>query len=80
VWRDYIKREKNAINVIGAIARKNLRMEVFSRIRLAARERWMDTNANKVLTNYMRIFKAALIRKAFSKWRIINYSELVTDM
>ena len=29
VWRDYIKQEKNAVNVIGAIARKTLRMEVF---------------------------------------------------
>ena len=42
VWADYIKREKNAINVIGAIARKNLRMEVFSRIRLVARERFLE--------------------------------------
>lgn len=28
-WRDYVKREKNAVNVIGAIARRTLRMEVF---------------------------------------------------
>lgn len=42
VWADYIKQEKNAINVIGAIARKNMRMEVFSRIRRAARENYLD--------------------------------------
>ena len=29
VWRDFIKAEKNAVNVIGAIARRTLRMEVF---------------------------------------------------
>jgi hypothetical protein len=29
VWRDFIKSEKNAVNVIGAIARRTLRMEVF---------------------------------------------------
>jgi hypothetical protein len=80
VWRDFIKREKNAINVIGAIARKNLRMEVFSRIRLAARERWLDQNATKVLSNFMRLFKASLVRKAFSKWRVVNYGHLVEDM
>ena len=80
VWADFIKREKNAINVIGAIARKNLRMEVFSRIRLAARERWMDQHATKVLSNFMRLFKASLVKKAFSKWRVVNYAEVVQDM
>jgi uncharacterized protein YcbX len=29
VWRDYLRQEKNACNVIGAIARKTLRTEVF---------------------------------------------------
>ena len=28
-WRDFIKREKNAVNVIGAIARRTLRTEVW---------------------------------------------------
>ena len=28
-WRDYVRREKNAVNVIGAIARRTLRIEVF---------------------------------------------------
>jgi len=30
------------VNVIGAIARRTLRIEVFQRIRLAARENWKD--------------------------------------
>lgn len=62
MWADYIKREKNAVNVIGAIARKHLRMEVFSRIRLVARERYLEVNAEKVITNFARIFKASLVR------------------
>lgn len=28
-WRDFVRREKNAVNVIGAIARRTLRTEVF---------------------------------------------------
>lgn len=28
-WKDYVKREKNAVNVIGALARRTLRTEVF---------------------------------------------------
>ena len=41
-WRDYVKREKNAVNVIGAIARRTLRIEVFQRIRMVAREKFLD--------------------------------------
>jgi hypothetical protein len=80
VWVDYIKREKNAINVIGAIARKYLRMEVFSRIRLVARERYLEQNAEKIMTNFARMFKASLVRKAFSKWRVKTYGEVVQEM
>jgi len=43
--------------VIGAIARKQLRMEVFSRIRLVARERYLEQNAEKIMTNFFRMFK-----------------------
>jgi len=43
--------------VIGAIARKNLRMEVFSRVRLVARENHLDSRAEKLLTKYVRIWK-----------------------
>lgn len=28
-WREYVRREKNAVNVIGAIARRTMRIEVF---------------------------------------------------
>lgn len=34
--------EKNAVNVIGAIVRRRLRAEVFERIRLVGRERYLD--------------------------------------
>jgi len=65
VWADYIKKEKNAINVIGAIARKNLRMEVFTRIRLVARENFLDDRANRILNNYFRLLKQRLLGNAF---------------
>lgn len=77
VWRDYIKKEKNAINVIGAIARKNMRMEVFSRIRLVARENFLDNRAERIITNYARMLKQRLVTNAFSKWRVNNYSCMV---
>ncbi len=57
VWAEFIKREKNAINVIGAITRKYLKQEVFSRIRLTARENYLEANAERVITNYARLFK-----------------------
>lgn len=80
VWADFIKREKNAINVIGAIARKNLRMEVFSRIRLVARERYLEQNAERILTNFGRMFKQGLLRKSYGKWRRAAYSQVVREM
>ena len=80
MWADYIKKEKNAVNVIGAITRKLLRMEVFSRIRLVARERYLDMNAEKVVSNFARIFKRSLVRGAYSKWRQVTYGEVVNDM
>ncbi len=68
-WRDYVRREKNAVNVIGAIARRTLRIEVFRRIRMAARERFLDKNAERVCKNLYDMFKHANIKKAFSRWR-----------
>jgi len=79
-WADFIKKEKNAVNVIGAIARKQLRMEVFSRIRLVARENYLEANSEKIITNFARMFKANLVRKAYSKWRMVAYSEVVGEM
>jgi hypothetical protein len=57
VWREYIKKEKNAVNVIGALARKTLRMEVFQRIRLVARENYLDKDANRKMNTYFRLIK-----------------------
>jgi hypothetical protein len=77
VWKDYVRREKNAIHVIGAITRKYLRMEVFSRIRLVARENFLDQRAEKLLIKYARLWKQKLIGHFFSKWRVNNYKKMV---
>ena len=57
VWRDYIRQERNAVNVIGAIARKTLRMEVFYRIRLVARENFLDKDANRKMSHFFNLVK-----------------------
>ncbi len=80
VWNEFIKKEKNAINVIGAITRKYLKQEVFSRIRLTARENYLDQNAERICFNFMRILKQSHVRSAFSRWRVNNYSNLVDLM
>lgn len=46
-WVSYIRKEKNAVNVIGAIAGQTLRREIFQRIRAAAREKNLDDRAIK---------------------------------
>ena len=55
-------------------------MEVFTRIRLVARENFLDINAEKVLSNYARLFKKRLVLNAFSKWRVRNYTTMVEEM
>jgi hypothetical protein len=55
-------------------------MEVFSRIRLVARERYLEQNTEKIMTNFVRLFKASLVKKAFSKWRVRTYGEVVKEM
>lgn len=77
VWRDYIKQEKNAVNVIGAIARKTLRMEVFQRIRLVARENYMDKDACRKMNHFYRLVKNNLLKKAMVTWRKNSYAECV---
>ena len=79
-WVDYVRKEKNAVNVIGAITRKNLRMEVWSRIRLAARENYLDRRAYKVCDAFFRMLRSHKILHAFSKWRRKNYNHLVKTM
>ena len=54
-----------------------MRTEVFNRIRLAAREKYLDERAEKIMTNFIRMFKANLVSHAFSRWRTNNYSYLV---
>lgn len=80
IWADYIKREKNAVNLIGALARRQLRMEVFSRIRLVARERFLEANAERIITGFFSMVKSNQLTKAFSKWRVHTYTNVVREM
>ena len=80
MWREYIKQEKNAVNVIGAIARKTLRMEVFQRIRLVARENYLDKDAYKKLNNFFRLTRNNVMKKALVMWRKHSYYECVRSM
>jgi hypothetical protein len=68
-WREYVRRERNAVNVIGAIARRTLRIEVFQRIRMIARENYLDANAKRIITNFFNMSKHGCLKKAFSRWR-----------
>lgn len=78
-WRDFVRREKNAVNVIGAIARRTLRIEVFQRIRMVARERFLDKNAERICTNFYNMFKHANLKKVFSRWRENSFHYCVAD-
>ena len=80
VWRDYIRQEKNAVNVIGAIARKTLRMEVFQRIRLVARENYLDKDVRRKMNSFFRLTKNGLLRKAMVTWRKNSYAQCVKSM
>jgi hypothetical protein len=55
-WREFVKKERNAVNAIGAIARRTLRIEVFRRIRMVARENYLDADAKRICTNFFRMF------------------------
>lgn len=54
-WREFVRAEKNSVNVIGAIARRTLRIEVFRRIRMVARENHLDAEALRISTNFFRM-------------------------
>ena len=69
-WREYVRREKNAVNVIGAIARRTMRIEVFRRIRLAAREKWLDKDAERICSNMFKIMNQANLRNTIVRWRV----------
>jgi len=79
-WADFARKQKNARNVLCAIIRKQLRQEVFQRIRLVARERFLEASALRILTNYTRIFKTSLVRRAFGSWRVKAYGAVKGDM
>jgi hypothetical protein len=80
VWKDFIRQEKNAVNTIGAIARKSLRMEVFHRIRLTARENYLDREALKKLNAFFRLVKLNITKKAMVRWRKNCYYDCVRSM
>lgn len=68
-WVAYIRKEKAAVNVIGAIARQTLRKEVFQRIRAAANEKHKDDRAIKTANKFFLAFKNGNLRKAWLRWR-----------
>lgn len=78
-WRDYVRREKNAVNVIGAIARRTLRIEVFRRIRMVARENYLDKNAQRICVNFFNMSKHGNLKKAFSRWRLNSFKICVKE-
>lgn len=77
MWRDFIKQEKNAVNVIGAIARRKLRMEVFSRIRLVARENHIEKDTKRKLNKFFHLVKNNNLYKALVTWRKNSYGKCV---
>ena len=77
-WVSYVRREKNAVNAIGAIARQTLRKEVFQRIRAAAREKHLDDRAIKTANKFFLSFKNSNLRKAWNRWRE-NTKQMVLD-
>jgi hypothetical protein len=66
--------------VIGAIARKTLRMEVFQRVRLVARERFLEDDARRKMTKYFRLIKNGCLKKAMVTWRKNSYAQCVESM
>ena len=79
-WALYIKKEKAAVNVIGSIARVTLRREVFQRIRLAAREKFLDNMAEKIAHKFFDGFKSSLLKKSWLRWRENAKKHVLTDL
>jgi hypothetical protein len=78
-WRDYVKREKNAVNVIGAIARRTLRIEVFQRIRMVAREKFLDRDAQRICNNFYSLMKAKNLKRVIRKWQTKSMQKLTEE-
>lgn len=55
-------------------------MEVFQRIRLVARENYLDKDACRKMNNYFRLVKNNILRKAMVMWRKNSYAECVKSM
>jgi hypothetical protein len=55
-------------------------MEVFTRIRLVARERFLEANAERIMNNLFRLLKQNILTKSFSRWRVRSYTEVVREM
>ena len=66
--------------MIGAIARKTLRMEVFQRVRLVARERFLEDDARRKMSKYFRLVKNSCLKKAMVTWRKNSYAQCVASM
>jgi len=79
-WRDFVKREKNAVNVIGALARRTLRTEVFQRIARMARENYLDKRAERICIGFRNLFLKNVLKKALSRWRENSYKAVVEQM
>lgn len=77
-WVAYIRKEKAAVNVIGAIARVTLRREVFQRIRAAAREKHLDDKAIATANKFFLAFKNGNLRKAWLRWRENTKQQVLT--
>jgi len=58
----------------------NLKEEVFARIKVHGRTNFLDSNAERITTNFFRLFKQNQCRAAFSKWRGVNYYHAMIDM
>jgi len=65
--------------VIGAIARRTLRIEVFRRIRMVTRERYLDKNAERICTNFFNMAKHSNLKKTFSRWRQNSFKICVKE-
>ena len=55
-------------------------MEVFQRIRLVARENYLDKDARRKLNSFFRLTKNGLLRKAMVTWRKNSYAQCVKSM
>ena len=55
-------------------------MEVFQRIRLVARENFLDKDANRKLDRFFRLTKNVMLMRAMVTWRKNSYAECVKSM